>query len=226
MVAGVLARRAGLARGRPPVHRGRGGAGRRHRRARWASSRSCPKRSPPARSRLLDPAIGGLELGLAVVGGVLTAAYVARLLGAPVGRWATTLALPLLVALGAGKLSMALGGSGQGAPLDAAWATAYLGPGPWGSLAPGAAIPSVPAVRGLRHLDPGPGPGHAAVGFGSAVGSGARDGRLLLIAWRAGRRSGPWCPSRGVTRRCWVRCPRAVCSPWRSRSARSSRSSR
>ena len=140
----------GVARGRPAVHRRRGGAGRRDRRAYRAARRSPPRRSPAVRSSLLDPAIGGLELGLGVVGGVLSAAYVAMLLGAPVGRWATTLALPLLVALGAGKLAMVLGGSGQGSPLDAAWATAYLGPGPWGSLAPGAAVASVAAVRRAR----------------------------------------------------------------------------
>src|SRR6187431_1153918 len=127
---------------------------------------------------VFDPAIGGLELGLAVVGGVLSATYVAKLLGAPVGRWATALALPLLVALGAGKISMALGGSGQGSLLDAAWATAYLGPGPWGSLAP--ALPSHPSqlyegsatlILGLLLLVSG-------IGDGSA----AREGRLLLVA--------------------------------------------
>ncbi len=41
--------------------------------------------SPPA--RCLDPAVGGMELGLAVVGGILTGVYVASLLGAPIGRW-------------------------------------------------------------------------------------------------------------------------------------------
>ena len=126
----------------------------------------------------LDPALGGLELGLGVVGGVLSAAYVAMLLGAPVGRWATTLALPLLAALGAGKVSMALGGSGQGSPLEAAWSTAYLGPGPWGSLAP--ALPSHPAqlYEGSATLI------LALVLLVSGIGMGshARLGRLLLIA--------------------------------------------
>jgi prolipoprotein diacylglyceryltransferase len=133
---------------------------------------------------LFDPAIGGLELGLGVVGGSLTGAYVGDLLGAPVGRWAHTLALPLLVALGAGKLAMALGGSGQGWPLDAAWSTAYLGPGPWGSLAP--ELPSHPAqlYEGFTTLI------LALVLIVGGVGgrSGARDGRLLLIvvgAWAA-----------------------------------------
>jgi prolipoprotein diacylglyceryltransferase len=51
--------------------------------------------------------------------------------------------LPLLFALGAGKLTMVLGGAGQGQPSSAAWATAYLGPGPWGSLAP--SLPSHPS---------------------------------------------------------------------------------
>ncbi len=51
--------------------------------------------------------------------------------------------LPLLFALAAGKLAMVLGGDGQGSPFDGTWATAYAGPGPWGSLAP--ALPSHPS---------------------------------------------------------------------------------
>jgi prolipoprotein diacylglyceryltransferase len=92
---------------------------------------------------LFDPAVGGMELGLAVVGGSLTGAYVAGLLGGPLGRWLHLAALPVLFALGAGKLTMMLTGAGQGLPSDAEWATAYLGPGPWGSLAP--ALPSHPS---------------------------------------------------------------------------------
>ena len=92
---------------------------------------------------LLDISQGGLALSLGIVGGLLTATLVAGLLGAPVGRWMHALVLPLLLALAGGKLVMALGGSGQGLPWDGDWATAYLGPGPWGSLAP--AIPSHPA---------------------------------------------------------------------------------
>jgi phosphatidylglycerol:prolipoprotein diacylglycerol transferase len=101
---------------------------------------------------LLDPAVGGLELGLAVVGGFITGSYVASLLGAPVGRSLHVAAAPVLIALGAGKLTMVLTGSGQGQPSDAGWATAYLGPGPWGSLVP--ALPSVPsqAVEGIATL--------------------------------------------------------------------------
>jgi prolipoprotein diacylglyceryltransferase len=38
---------------------------------------------------------------------------------------------------------MALGGSGQGRPFDGAWATAYLGSGPWVALAPD--LPSHPS---------------------------------------------------------------------------------
>lgn len=91
---------------------------------------------------MLDIGQGGLELSLAVVGGLLTAAVVAALMGAPVGRWMHALILPLLLAIGAGKLAMVLGGDGQGLPFDGAWALAFLGPGPWGSLAP--AMPSHP----------------------------------------------------------------------------------
>jgi prolipoprotein diacylglyceryltransferase len=92
---------------------------------------------------LLDPAVGGLELGLAVVGGLVTGWVVATLLGAPARAWAHAIAVVLLVAIAAGKLTMALGGSGQGRPFDGAWATTYLGPGPWVALAPD--LPSHPS---------------------------------------------------------------------------------
>lgn len=92
---------------------------------------------------LLDPAQGSMELALAVVGGTLTATYVAALLDAPVERWLHVAIAPLLLVLALGKAAQALGGSGQGAALDAAWATAYLPPGPWGSI--GAEIPAHPA---------------------------------------------------------------------------------
>jgi prolipoprotein diacylglyceryltransferase len=92
---------------------------------------------------LFDPAVGGLELGLSVVGGLLTAWVVATLLGAPPRAWAHTAAISLLVAIAVGKLTMALGGSGQGRAFDGAWATAYLGPGPWIDLA--ADLPSHPS---------------------------------------------------------------------------------
>ncbi len=89
---------------------------------------------------IFDISQGGFELSLAVVGGTLSAAIVAALLGAPVGRWMHALIVPLLLALAAGKAAMVLGGDGQGLPWDGNLATAYLGPGPWGSLAP--AVPS------------------------------------------------------------------------------------
>lgn len=94
-------------------------------------------------SAVLDISRGGLELSMAVVGGVLTAGVAATLLGAPVGRWLHALALPLLLLLGLVKAAMLLGGSGQGLPSDFTLATRYLGPGPWGSLAP--EIPSWPS---------------------------------------------------------------------------------
>ncbi|MBI2781421.1 MAG: prolipoprotein diacylglyceryl transferase [Chloroflexi bacterium] len=92
---------------------------------------------------MFDPAQGSLTLTLAVPLGLLTGSIVARLLGAPIGRWMQALALPILFALAAGKLIGVLGGSGQGAPSDLSWATAYDGPGPWGSLA--ADVPSHPS---------------------------------------------------------------------------------
>ena len=93
--------------------------------------------------RILDPAAGGLELGLAVAGGLLAGVLVGRLLGLPVGRWLHVAAVPLILVLGLGKAANILGGTGQGEPAIKDWATAYLGAGPWGSLAP--EIPSHPA---------------------------------------------------------------------------------
>ena len=92
---------------------------------------------------LLDPARAGLELPLAVAGGAITASIAAAVLDAPIRRWLQVATLPVLVAIGGGKLAMALGGAGQGLPFDGAWATAYLGDGPWATIAP--AIPSHPA---------------------------------------------------------------------------------
>jgi phosphatidylglycerol:prolipoprotein diacylglycerol transferase len=131
-----------------------------------------------APEKLLDPSIGGLELGLAVVGGFLTGSYVASLLGPSVGRWLHLAALPVLFALGAGKLTMVLTGTGQGTPSDADWATAYLGPGPWGSLVP--ALPSNPsqAYEGIGTL--------AVLAVLTIVvilgGFRNRDGRLFFVA--------------------------------------------
>jgi prolipoprotein diacylglyceryltransferase len=92
---------------------------------------------------LVDPGRGGLELSLAVVGGALTGIYAARLIGETIGRWLDVAAAPLLVAIGLGKAAMALGGRGQGAPSDGAWATSYVGDRAWASLGP--AIPSQPS---------------------------------------------------------------------------------
>jgi phosphatidylglycerol:prolipoprotein diacylglycerol transferase len=92
---------------------------------------------------IVDVGQGGYQLSLAVLGGTLSGAAVATLLDAPVRRWMYALILPLLFALAGVKLAMVLGGDGQGVPWDGGWATAYLGAGPWLSLAP--AVPSHPS---------------------------------------------------------------------------------
>ncbi len=92
---------------------------------------------------IVDPAQGSATLGLAVLGGMLTGAIVARLLGAPIRPWLHAAAVPVLLVIGLGKLAMVLSGTGQGMPADVEWATAFVGPGPWGSLAP--EIPAHPA---------------------------------------------------------------------------------
>jgi phosphatidylglycerol:prolipoprotein diacylglycerol transferase len=127
---------------------------------------------------ILDPGVGGLELAGAVVGGIGSAALVVALLDGSIGAWAHLAALPLVVAIGAGKLTMVLGGSGQGLPSDLSWATAYLGPGPWGSLAP--SLPSHPsqAYEGVGTLV-----WAGVLGLTLAAGAfGRRDGRPLLVA--------------------------------------------
>ena len=92
---------------------------------------------------VLDTTSGGLALSGAVVLGALTGGLVARLFDAPLGRWYRLAVLPMLLVLGLGKAAMILGGSGQGLPSAADFATRYLGPGPWGSLGP--AVPSDPS---------------------------------------------------------------------------------
>ena len=136
--------------------------------------------------RLLDPSVGGMELGLAVVGGFVTGSYVASLLGASVGNWLHVAAAPVLFALGAGKLTMVLTGAGQGLPSSAGWATSYLGPGPWGSLLP--ALPSIPsqAFEGIATMAI-----LAVLTLILVLGAfGRRDGRLFFVAiglWAAAR---------------------------------------
>jgi phosphatidylglycerol:prolipoprotein diacylglycerol transferase len=142
---------------------------------------------------LLDPSVGGLELGLAVVGGSLTGSYVVSLLGAPVGRWLHLAAAPVLLALGAGKLTMVLSGAGQGRPADGPWSTAYLGAGPWGSLVP--SLPSLPsqAFEGVATLAI-----LAVLTVALLLGAFARrDGRLFLTAILA------WAGARAVISTTW-----------------------
>ena len=142
---------------------------------------------------LFDPSVGGLELGLAVVGGLATAAVVTSLLGAPVGRWADAVSVPLPVAVAAGKLTMAFGGSGQGRPFEGSWATAYVGPGPWVDLAPG--LPSHPAQL------------YEAVAVAAIVLLVAVLGSLGLLIARDGRRMligvGAWALARAAISTTW-----------------------
>ena len=93
--------------------------------------------------RLLDASVGTLSLTGALLGGTASGVYVARLIGAPVRRWADSAVGPLLLGLGLGKLAQLLGGSGQGAGFDGPWAVAFIGSGPW--ISPNAAVPAHPA---------------------------------------------------------------------------------
>ena len=152
--------------------------------------------------RIVDPGVGSLELTLAVVGGALTGAIVAVLLDGQPGRWLHAATLPTLLAVAGGKLATILGGRGQGQPWDGDWATAYLGPGPWGSLAP--QVPSHPSqvyealvtiailvivmgllrIRALRRPD-----GRA---FLIAIAAWALGRALVATTWRDPVASGPF----------------------------------
>ncbi|HUQ79012.1 MAG TPA: prolipoprotein diacylglyceryl transferase family protein [Patescibacteria group bacterium] len=143
--------------------------------------------------RILDPGTGSLELTLGVVGGALTGSLVAVLLDGRPGPWLHIAALPTLLALSLGKLATVLGGTGQGIPADGEPATAYLGPGPWGSLGP--EIPSVPA-QALEALA-------AAIVLGIVLVLTVvrpvrlHDGRLFLIG------IGLWALARAVVASTW-----------------------
>ncbi len=150
-------------------------------------------------SRIVDPAVGSLQLTLGVVGGAITGALVGALLDGRPGRWLHVGALPMLIAAGAGKLAMILGGTGQGQPTTGDPATAYLGPGPWGSLGP--AIPSIPsqALEGFATLV-------VAAVMVVAIGSPLLrrpDGRAFLVALAA------WAAVRVVVATTW-RDPLAI----------------
>ena len=143
--------------------------------------------------RMLDPAVGSLELTLGVVGGTLSGVVVALLLDGRPGPWLRVATLPMLVALGVGKLASVLGGTGQGMPTSGEPATAYLGSGPWGSLGP--AIPSIPsqAIEGAATLGL-----LILVLLLSAVPVLRRaDGRLYLVAL------GLWAVSRAAVASTW-----------------------
>jgi prolipoprotein diacylglyceryltransferase len=92
---------------------------------------------------MLDLAHGSASLVGAVVGGALSAAYICRLLGGRIGVWADAAALPLLLAIGLGKLAVMLGGGGQGAATDGPLGIAFEGRGPWRSI--DAAVPAWPS---------------------------------------------------------------------------------
>jgi prolipoprotein diacylglyceryltransferase len=135
---------------------------------------------------IVDPAQGGLNLGLAVVGALLGGVVIARLVGASAERWMHASALAVLFVLAAGKIAAILAADGQGLPSDLPWATAYHGPGPWGSLGPAIASHPSQAYEALTTTI-------VLVVIGLALLAGAfgrKDGSALLAAialWALGR---------------------------------------
>ncbi len=137
---------------------------------------------------MLDLGRGSASLVGAVIGGALSAAYICRLLGGKVGVWADAAAIPLLMAIGLGKLALVLGGAGQGAPTDGSLGVAYTGVGPWRSI--DAAIPAYPSqvLEGAWALLGIP----VILVLERMVRLGGRGGRgisfLLALAWWLGGR--------------------------------------
>lgn len=146
---------------------------------------------------VLDISQGSLQLSLAVVGGLLTAVIVASLLGAPVARWMHALVMPLLLAIAAGKATLVLGGGGQGMPFTGAWAIAYTGPGPWGSLGP--AVPSHPSQ--LYEALATAGVLLVLLGILAAGGFRRRDGGAFLLGL------GLWAAARAAVAATWRDAP-------------------
>lgn len=101
---------------------------------------------------LFDLGRGSLSLLGAVVGGVISGAYVCRLLNQRVSPWADAAALPLLLAIGLGKLAMLLGGGGLGQPFEGPTAVALDGPGPWLATNAGLAAHPSAVYEGLLTL--------------------------------------------------------------------------
>jgi phosphatidylglycerol:prolipoprotein diacylglycerol transferase len=128
--------------------------------------------------RIVDPAVGSLELTLAVVGAAMTGSLVAVLLDGRPGPWLHVAAFPTLLTLAAGKLATVLGGTGQGQPTTGEPATAYVGAGPWGSLGP--AIPAIPS-QVLEALGTGLVLGLLLL-LSLLPGMRRRDGRRFLVA--------------------------------------------
>jgi prolipoprotein diacylglyceryltransferase len=135
---------------------------------------------------LVDLTTGSISLLGAVVGGALSAAYIARLLGGRVARWADAAAVPLLVAIVVGKLAQLFGGGGMGAPFDGPSSVALTGPGPWHSVDPTTPAHPSQLYEGLW----------TAVGLAAAVvmerrGTFRRVGGVLFVVavgwWLVGR---------------------------------------
>ena len=103
------------------------------------------------RGAILDPNQGSLELGLAVLVGTVTGAYVCRLLDAPgrplAPRGGDPDAQP---AIALGELSRVLGGGGQGSRLGRPVGDRVRGPRAVGHARPGDRGPSRPGLRRAR----------------------------------------------------------------------------
>jgi phosphatidylglycerol:prolipoprotein diacylglycerol transferase len=166
--------------------------------AHWEAYRLAPE-------PLLDLGVGSLSLAGAVLGGLLTAGYVCRILGHRVGVWADAAAVPLLLLVGGGKLAMVLGGAGQGLPTDGPLGLSFRGDGPWWSADPALpaypvqvaeglwALLGIPFVLIIRRVDARNGTAGRGLALALALGWWLA-GRALIAAWW---RDEPWLGSLG-----------------------------
>jgi prolipoprotein diacylglyceryltransferase len=159
----------------------------------------------------LDLGHGSSSLVGAVIGGALSAAYICRLLGGSIGLWADAAAVPILLAIGLGKLAIMLGGAGQGLASDGPVAVSFTGAGPWRSIDAGDpawpsqaleglwALLGIPVVLALERLVARK--GRAGRGIVLLVGlAWWLAGRAAVaLTWKDDRILGPWGPEATVT---------------------------
>ena len=189
----------------------------------WSTCSTSSMPTPPDPVAALDLGRGSASLTGAVLGAIIVGQPApAQLLGVPVGAWADAAAVPLLVAIGGGKLALLLGGAGLGAPWDGALGRRLRGRG---TVALGRAIGRRVAVPGPRGWLGVAGHPRRPARARSARAVDRTRGEVCCSCWPwpGGWRVGPSSRRPGATDPSWDRSGRRGSRPssrwlwWRSR---------